>query len=44
MGDVIEKVTLALMVMLLVVVLILKDEEIKELKKNQVEIIKDSIL
>ena len=44
MGDVIEKVTLALMVMLLVVVLILKDEEIKELKKNQIEITKDSIL
>jgi len=40
MGDVIEKVTLALMVIFLVVVLMLKDEEIKELKNNQVEIIK----
>ena len=34
MSDVIEKVTLAIMVIFLVVVLILKDIEIKELRKN----------
>jgi hypothetical protein len=34
MNDVIEKVTLAIIVIFLVVVLILKDIEIKELRKN----------